>query len=222
MTNNNNWQPKAIIFDMDGLLVDSEPIWHEAETAMIEARGHVYTPEVRAQIIGLRLDEFVEILHTVYNFNESHDAIIQEVTDRMLALIPLRVTVKPGAQEVIDYVVGQGFPVAIASSSPLSIIEATVQSQNWQDIIPIRCSADAVARGKPAPDVYLKAAELLGVDPADCLALEDSPPGARAAVSAGMVCYAVPDTTHSGLEAFDGVTPHVFHSLHDVLAVLKK
>lgn len=219
---NNHWKPKAVIFDMDGLLVDSEPIWHEAETALIESRGHVYTPEVRAKIIGLRLDEFVEILHTVYSFTESHDAIIQEVTDRMLTLIPQRVTVKPGAQEVIDYVVGQGLPVAIASSSPLSIIEATVQAQGWQDIIPVRCSADDVGRGKPAPDVYLKAAERLGMDPADCLALEDSPPGARAAVSAGMVCYAVPDATHSGFDAFDGVTPHVFHSLYDVLDTLKQ
>lgn len=218
----NNWQPKAVIFDMDGLLVDSEPIWHEAETELIESRGHIYTAEARAQIIGLRLDEFVEKLHTIYNFTESHDAIIQEVTDRMLALIPVRVTVKPGAQELIDYVVSQGLPVAIASSSPLSIIEATVQSQNWQDIIPVRCSADDVGRGKPAPDVYLKAAELLGMAPTDCLALEDSPPGARAAVSAGMVCYAVPDPTHSDHAAFNGVTPHVFDNLHQVLATLKQ
>ena len=78
----------------------------------------------------------------------------------------------------------------------------------------VRCSADHVQRGKPAPDVYLRAAEKLNLPPSDCLALEDSPTGARAAVAAGMVCYAVPDPSHTHVNAFEGITPYVFDNLH--------
>lgn len=215
-----NWQPQAIIFDMDGLLVDSEPVWHAAEADLIESRGHQYTKEVRAQIIGLRVDEFFEKLNAVYHFDESIDELYSELMDRMLRLIPRKVKPQPGAAELVAYVQGSGLPTAIASSSPMSIINATVVSQGWEHVFSLRCSADDDARGKPAPDVYLRAARLLGVAPENCLALEDSPAGARAAVAAGMTCYAVPDSTHSGPDAFQDITPHVFADLHDVLRQL--
>jgi sugar-phosphatase len=215
-----NWQPQAIIFDMDGLLVDSEPVWHTAETELIESRGHRYTKEVRAQIIGLRVDEFFEKLDAVYHFDESTDALYNELMERMLRLIPQKVKPQPGAPELVDYMARSGLPTAIASSSPMSIINMTVESQGWGRVFALRCSADDDARGKPAPDVYIRAARLLGVLPENCLALEDSPAGARAAVAAGMTCYAVPDSTHSGPDAFADITPHVFASLHDVLGQL--
>ncbi|MCB9452599.1 MAG: HAD family phosphatase [Anaerolineaceae bacterium] len=197
--------------------MDSEPVWHTAEAEMVESRGYQYTDEVRAQIVGLRMDEFFDKLNSIFHFNEDIDALYNELMDRMRYLIPREVKPKSGALDLVDYAQRSGLPIAIASSSPMSVINATVASQGWEQTFAVRCSADDDARGKPAPDVYLRAARLVGVAPQDCLALEDSPAGARAAVAAGMTCYAVPDITHSKPTAFKDITPHVFASLNDVL-----
>lgn len=218
----NGWRPDAIIFDMDGLLVDSEPVWHRAETVLIEARGYPYTPELRAQIIGLRLDAIVEVYRGALSFNETTAELVDELVGHMLRFIPQMVRPQPGARELLHWVQAQGLPRAIASSSPAAIIDAVVESQGWAGIFPLRCTADDVPAGKPAPDVYLAAAQRLGVDPARCLALEDSTTGARAAVAAGMVCAAVPDPTHTHPAHFDGITPLVFNSLRDVLDALER
>lgn len=212
---------EAIIFDMDGLLVDSETVWFRAEADVIEARGFKYTQEVREKLIGMRMDEFAVILVDHYQMDEPVERLVDEMNEAMLRLIPQLVKPQPGAPELIDFAQAQGWPVAIASSSPVAIIEAIVESQGWGDAFRVRCSADDVARGKPAPDVYLAAAKALNVPPTKCLALEDSPNGARAAIAAGMTCYGVPDTTHKGQPIFDGITPHVFDSLHDVLHALR-
>ncbi|GAB4521348.1 MAG: HAD-IA family hydrolase [Anaerolineae bacterium] len=212
---------KAIIFDMDGLLVDSERIWFEAEKQVIESRGFEYTQEVREQIIGLRLDEFMTKLHKIYGFTETVEALMLELEDMMVELILKDVTTQPGAHEIVQWVAEQGIPHCIASSSSKRIIDATMQSQGWDDVFTLRYTADSVPNGKPAPDVYLLAAQGINIAPEDCLALEDSPNGSRAAVAAGMTCYAVPDKSHSTPAAFKDITPHVFDSLHDVLAHLK-
>lgn len=214
-----DWQ--AVIFDMDGLLVDSETVWHIAETELIESRGHRYTPDVRAQIVGMRMDQFLIRLHEVYNFQDNIDVLYQELTERMLTLIPQRVKPQPGAQALVGYVAERRMTVAIASSSPMSIIDAVLESCGWQDVFAVRCSADDDEHGKPAPHVYLRTARVLGVRPSGCLALEDSPNGARAATAAGMTCYVVPDLSHTKVSAFDGITPYIFDSLHTVLMHLK-
>lgn len=212
--------PQAIIFDMDGLLVDSERIWHIAEDEVFSRRGLDYTDELRASIIGMRMDEFMAQLRDHFGIPEPLEALTAEVNANMLRLIPAMVRPQPGAPEMIEFARARGWPLAIASSSPMAIIDATLRSQGWQDIIRLRCSADDVPRGKPAPDVYLQAARLLGVAPQHCLALEDSANGARAAVAAGMTCYAVPDRSHSQAADLAGVTPHVFADLHAVRARL--
>jgi len=212
--------PAAIIFDMDGLLVDSERIWHIAEDEVFASRGHVYTDELRAGIIGMRMDEFMERLRAHFRIEEPLDALTAEVNANMLRLIPEMVQPLPGAAELLQLVRQRAWPVAIASSSPRCIIDATLRAQGWEELFRLRCSADEVARGKPAPDVYLQAARLLGVAPRHCLALEDSPNGARAAVAAGMTCYAVPDRSHTQPADLAGITPHIFDDLHAVRARL--
>ncbi len=210
----------GIIFDMDGTLVDSEVVWEAAEAALFARRGITYTDEVRQQVIGLRLDAFFRKLIAIYQLNESVEALAQELDAEMLQRIPSQVKAKAGANELLAYVETLGIPYAIASSSPMSIIRAIVDAQGWTARIPYLYTADDVALGKPAPDVYLYAAHELGLDARACLALEDSPNGARAAVAAGMTCYVVPDF-HSAPARFAGITPHVFPDLHAVLAHLK-
>ncbi len=212
----------AIVFDMDGLLVNSEVVWHQVEAEMLAVRGHIYTDDVRAQVIGLRLDAFFEKLKTFYNLAESIEALSAELVERFISRIPAQVEVQPGAHEIVNWVAAQAIPTAIASSSPTAIIDATVAHMGWDDIFAIRCSADDDALGKPAPDVYLRAARLLHVEPQNCLALEDSLTGARAAVAAGMTCFAVPDATHTAAAAFAEITPYVYPNLHAVLVDLQR
>ena len=212
---------KAIIFDMDGTLVDSEVIWDIAETEMFADMELEYTADVREQVIGLRLDEFFEKLIAIYNLDRTVDDLQAELIERMLKKIPGMVEAKSGAEAIIEWVSQQNIPYCIASSSPMSIIDATVKAQGWAELITNLYTADSVAKGKPAPDVYLYAAKQLGVQPEDCLALEDSPNGARSAIAAGMTCYVVPDG-HSVPEKFARITPHIFKSLDDVLVRLKQ
>ncbi|PJF31335.1 MAG: hypothetical protein CUN52_02840 [Phototrophicales bacterium] len=211
----------AIIFDMDGLLVDSEIVWYKAEDEMITDRGFVYSEEVRDSIVGMRVDQFLAKLKDVYNLPETITELVAELEGRMLKLIPEMVKPNPGAQEMIQYVIDNNIPHAIASNSSINIINVTLDSQGWGDIFKVRCTGDDEISGKPDPYVYLRAAERLGVDPKRCLALEDSPNGSKAAVAAGMTCFVVPDLSHSKPEAFKHITPHVFKNLHDVLAHLK-
>lgn len=211
----------AIIFDMDGLLVDSEVIWHDAETELLAARGHVYTEEARAQIVGLRVDQFLAALKDYYQLPESVEALVEELNNRMLTLIPQRVKPMEGAVELLAYLEAHNIPRAIASNSSRSIIDATVAAQGWDSIFEVRCTGDDEKEGKPAPDVYLTAARRLGVDPTRCLALEDSVNGSKAVVAAGMTCYAVPDLSHTTRDPFVSITPHIFTDLHAVLATLQ-
>ncbi|HEX2619930.1 MAG TPA: HAD family hydrolase, partial [Phototrophicaceae bacterium] len=165
-------------------------------------------------------DEFLTRLHDHYAMPDTVEALVTELNGRMIDLIPKRVPAQPGAKELLAWVVENQIPCAIASNSSREIIDVTVGAQGWNDIFVVRCTGDDEKQGKPAPDVYLTAARRLGVDPQDCLALEDSLNGARAVVAAGMTCYAVPDKSHSTADAFRSITPYVFDSLIDVLALL--
>lgn len=213
--------PRAVIFDMDGLLVDSEPVWAVAENALLESRGKSYDEVIHRPLIGLRMRDFLAGMRAGYGLTDTVDELAAAVLGHMIALIPERVIPRPGAPELLEYLTTRGIPCAIASSSPMPVIDATVAAQGWARYFQTRVCGDDVHHGKPAPDIYLEAARRLGVTAADCLALEDSPNGSRAGVAAGMVTIAIPDLSHTTREAFAAITPHVFDSLHDVQAALE-
>lgn len=212
---------EAVLFDMDGTLVDSEVVWEAAERAMFEELNINFNFEVREQVIGMRLDAFFQKLKEIFNLTQTVPDLSSDLTRRVLELLPTQTVAKPGAVEILQYVSELGIPYAIASSSPMSVIEAVVLSQEWHDVIKHLYTADDVAHGKPSPDVYLHAAQRLGVDPVRCVAIEDSVNGAKAAVAAGMACYGVPDY-HTRHDRIAAVTPLVFSSLHEVMAELQK
>lgn len=211
--------PEAVIFDMDGLLVDSEPLWHLVETEMLRARGKQWNMEFQKDLIGLRLTDFWARMCSGYGLSETPEALIAEATAGMVRGIPEQAHPRPGASELLAYLSARDIPMAIASSSPLALIDAVVEARGWTEYFEVWVSGDEVAHGKPAPDIYLEAARRLGYQPKHILTLEDSRNGARSAVAAGMICYAVPDPTHNTHADFEGVTPYVFDSLHEVLNV---
>ena len=218
---------KAVIYDLDGTLVDSERLWHAAETALLAARGHQYRAEVRAALLGQRLDACIRIIREAYALPESELTLREELLERMMALVTQKMHTRPGAEELLETVQALGLRTAIASSSPLSFIEGVVRDRGWDSsYFPSgrRClfSADDVAAGKPAPDVYLVAAAALDVSPNDCLAIEDSVTGARSAVAAGMICFAVWDSFHSSAADFASITPYCYANLRECIPTIRQ
>lgn len=212
--------PDYVIFDMDGLLVNSEPVWAMVEDEVVSRRGFALHADIRNQFIGMRMRDFWDGVKRAYEFAEPVEVFIDEVTSNMVVTIPIHATAQPGANELLAYLAERRVPLALASSSPMAIIEAVVGHFGWRGYFQHLVTGDEVPNGKPAPDIFLEAARRLGADPARCLVLEDSRNGARGAVAAGMTCYAVPDVSHGGSN-FEGITPHVFADLHAVREALR-
>ncbi len=213
--------PEAVIFDMDGLLVNSEPVWEAAEDALLARHGCALSPEMRAPFIGQRMHDFWSGLTRALGLSTPVDVLVQEVVEQFLLGLPAGVPEQPGASALIALLQAQGVPIAVASSSPLAVIDGEFGARGWMEAFPTRVSGDEVPQGKPAPDVYLEACRRLGADPRRALALEDSRNGVRAAVAAGMMTVAVPDLSHTPRAEFDALTPYIADSLHDVRAALQ-
>jgi HAD superfamily hydrolase (TIGR01509 family) len=185
---------RAVIFDMDGLLIDSEPLWRIAEIEVFNAVGVPLTEAMALSTMGMRTDEVVEHWFARYPWQ---DASLKEVeariTDRVIDLVRERGAPMPGVREVIASLQERGYPLAIASSSSSEIIAAVVHQIGVAGAFQILQSAEHEPYGKPHPGVYIAAARALGVAPSDCLAFEDSANGVLAAKAARMACIAVPD-----------------------------
>jgi len=212
---------EAVIFDMDGTLVDSEVLWVVQEGALLARRGHEYTRDLQKMTLGLGIRDMLKLFKEKFdNFPESVEELHEELVSRMYDEIRAKLQAKPGAQALIEYIAAENIPFCIASGSSISIIEAVLESQNWKDLVPQYYSAEQVERGKPEPDVFLYAAEKLDVDPAKCLVLEDSPNGVRAGNAAGMTVFAIPDSDDL-VETLKSLTPHVYSDLHSILDHLR-
>ena len=185
---------KAAIFDMDGLLIDSEPFWQEAEVSVFRQVGVPITKEKTIETMGLRIDEVVEHWYARYPWDtQSKEEVTQKIVDKVIALVKEKGTAKKGVYQAIKVFGDQNIPIAIASASLRNVIDAVVERLGIAEQLSSVHSAEDEAHGKPYPDVYLTAAKKLGVPPSECLAFEDSPNGVLSAKAAGMKCIAVPD-----------------------------
>ena len=200
---------------MDGTLTDSEPLWHEAEHALIARHGRVVDPDIQKTFTGVDSPTMIARLRAAYGVAASEAQLLAELmTDvrRLLAAVPARA----GAADLLHWLAEQDVPRALVSNSARELIELSLSAQPWGYLLEHRLSAEDVTHAKPAPDLYLLAAERLGADPAACLVLEDSLTGVRAAAAADMTVYAVPSDPEPDLEAFRALTPYVFGSLVEV------
>lgn len=185
---------QAVCFDMDGVLVDSEPLWHEAEIHEFGVLGLKLTPADCMRTTGLRIDEVVAYWRARHPWTGPDAAeVAARIVARVIALIERRGEARPGAREAVAFLAGRGLRLALASSSDEALIAAVLRRLGLDGAFEVVCSAQREAHGKPHPAVYLRAAGLLGLPPHACLAIEDSANGLRSAVAAGMPVIAVPD-----------------------------
>ncbi|NDJ85811.1 MAG: hexitol phosphatase HxpB [Chloroflexi bacterium] len=186
---------EAVIWDMDGVLIDSEPLWHEAEMAIFRTVGFAMTREHCLETQGMRVDKVVEYWHARYpwtsppSLKDVEGALVQAVIDNIQA----RGEALSGVRDTLAFLAGQGVRMAIASSSPMIMIEAVVSMLAIGGYFEMLYSAEYEPYGKPHPGVYLSTAAKLDVSPSECLVIEDSMRGILAAKAAEMRCLAVPD-----------------------------
>ena len=184
----------AVIFDMDGLLIDSEPFWQLEELNAFAKKGIVLTPEMQKETYGLGTDEV--IMHW-YNYqpweNLDLNEIKREIYDNVKAHILNEGKAKNGARHVLRYFTDKNLPVGLASSSPTELITTVIKVLGIEDYIKVAVSSEDTGFGKPHPSVYLEASRQLGIEPSRCLAFEDSFNGLLAAKAARMKTIIVPE-----------------------------
>jgi sugar-phosphatase len=185
---------EAIIFDMDGLLIDSEPLWRKSEIKVFETVGLQLTDADCALTTGYRFDEVVKYWYAKHPWGgKSLSQIENEVLDEMELGISTNIEPIKGAIEIIKLAKAKGYKTAIASSSAIRLINACVKRLGVEDSLDILHSAEFCEYGKPHPQIFIDTAKLLGVSPYHCVVLEDSLNGVLAAKSAKMCCIAIPD-----------------------------
>jgi beta-phosphoglucomutase-like phosphatase (HAD superfamily) len=195
---------QAVVFDMDGVLIDSEPLWREVERAVFGGLGiHVTDPDLE-ETMGVRINEVVALWRNRHPWNDpSPEEIEDRIVEGVARAIQERGVVNGAAAGAIAYFQGLGLRLALASSSPYRLIDAVLSVSRLGDRFETVHSAEEEASGKPDPAVYLTTARKLGVPPEHCVAIEDSPSGVRSARAAGMLCVAVPERPQPG-DGFHG------------------
>jgi mannitol-1-/sugar-/sorbitol-6-/2-deoxyglucose-6-phosphatase len=181
----------ALLFDMDGLMVDSEPLWFEVERAFARARGGDWTDDLADACVGKGLLNTLQVMGEVFRFEVEPVAMVDEIVDAFIARAP-ELRLKRGCTELLDEARGR-VPLACASSSHRRLVAAVLARLDLARYFDAVVTGDAVLHPKPAPDVFLLAAERLAVVPARCVVLEDSMAGVTAGRAAGMRVIAVPE-----------------------------
>lgn len=189
----------AAIFDMDGLLIDSEPLWHQAEldifnTLDVDLSRRKELPEA----LGLRIDQVVRMWYETLPWSGPSQAeVTQRVIARALSLVEERRPLLPGVEHALKLCQAEGLKIGLASASPLFMLERVLEMFNLRDYFEVLASAESLPYSKPHPQVYLDAAARLGVDPLNCVTLEDSFNGMIATKAARMRSIVVPDASYA-------------------------
>jgi HAD superfamily hydrolase (TIGR01509 family) len=209
---------KAVLFDLDGLMFDSEPHSLASWEAVLAERGVKLDQLTIESILGQRIDATARTLIDKYHLPDTVQSLADAKTEYQIVHLDGNVPPMPGLIELLDEIDRQGLPKAIASSGIRRYVEAVLRVNGLLDRFSVIITGDQVARGKPAPDVFLAAARALNIEPQDCLVLEDAPAGVQAAQVAGMTCIAVPD--HGVAQLDLSQADRVVTSLHDVRTLL--
>ena len=202
-------RPRAVLFDNDGLILNTEDVWTRGEQQLFEARGLTFTNDHKRELIGQSAENAGRLLEQ--RLGEPAKDLIAELDAIVLAELEHGVEEMVGATELLVALRGHGVPIGLVSNSPRQFIEKAINSVGYAPHFDVVVSAHEVARPKPAPDPYLEACRMLGEEPGlDIFAFEDSPSGVTAAVAAGLTVFGVP--------SFAGITLDEAHHLAETLA----
>jgi HAD superfamily hydrolase (TIGR01509 family) len=182
---------EAVVFDLDGVLLDTEELWNEARRQITDERGGRWRDDAQRAMMGMSSPEWSRYMHDVLGVPDPQE-ISAEVVARLEALYRERLPLVPGALKAVQRI-GERWPLVIASSSNRPLIDLFLELTGKGDMFHATVSSEEVERGKPAPDVYLEAARRVGVSPAACAAIEDSENGIRSAAAAGIRVIAIPN-----------------------------
>jgi HAD superfamily hydrolase (TIGR01509 family) len=182
---------EGVVFDMDGVLVDTEPVWEEVRRAYVSATGGVWRPDSQRRLMGMSTSEWASYLSDELGVHRDAKTVADEVVARMAARYRDALPLLPGAVEAVRRMAGE-FRLGLASSSPRRLIDQVLASAGLDGAFVATVSTEEVAAGKPAPDVYRAATQRLGLPADRCAAIEDSTNGLRAAFAAGCVVIAAP------------------------------
>ena len=184
---------KAVVFDMDGVMVDSEYLWERAETILLSRRNIKYNDQYRDQIVGLNQNDSGKLLIETFSLNESIEEVISERIDILFELYDSQLKLNAGLINLLEKLKINKFLLAVASSLPKKVVRYVVDKFKLSNYFHAIISGDNAAEGKPHPEIYLKTAQVLSTAPNSCVAIEDSINGLISAKEAGMYCIAVPD-----------------------------
>jgi HAD superfamily hydrolase (TIGR01509 family) len=212
----------AVVFDLDGVLIDSEHVWARAREQLADERGGRYSEQAELEMMGMSSLEWSRYMHDVVGLPEPPEEISREVVRRLEAIYREELPLLDGAQDAVRRL-GARWPLGLASSSNRELIDLVLALAGLASEFRATVSSEEVARGKPAPDVYLEAARRLGVAARRCVAIEDSAPGIRSAKAAGMHVVALPNrayppdeealaSTDAVVASLDELTPEVVAS----------
>ncbi|CAG5082586.1 hexitol phosphatase HxpB [Parvicella tangerina] len=184
---------KAHIFDMDGLLIDSEPFWRAAEIKVFSSLGIPFNEEMCRQTVGMRIDEVVNYWNNELALNMPIHSTANNIVDELISLVKRDGIALPGVYATLENLKANDRKIALASSSQMRIIEEVTEKLNIQDFFSVLHSAEFEKYGKPSPDVFLTTAKKLGVSPMECVVYEDSKNGMRAGIAAKMKTIIIPE-----------------------------
>ena len=215
MESDSEFAMKAVVFDMDGLMFNTEDIYDQVGQIVLSRRGHDFTAELKHKMMGLRSHEALTTLIDHCGLDDSVEQIESESYELFGDLLPKQIATMPGLLELLTFLENASIPKAVATSSAPQFAEMALGCFQLQPRFEFVLTSDDVSRGKPEPDVYLLAAERFSLLPAEMLVLEDSVTGTTAAVRAGALTVAVPNRHTEGLD-FSHVE-FIADTLHDPL-----
>ncbi len=211
---------QAVVLDMDGLLIDTEPLYKDAFVRAARALGEDFGDDLYRSLVGRSNPECEAIVAKHFGPRFPIDAFHAHWPDIWMASVTsVGMPLKPGVTELLDWITRRGLPVAVATSSDRGFTEFSLAAARLADRLPLRVTGDEIRHGKPAPDIYLEAARRLGVAPAVCVAFEDSAAGVRAASAAGMRVVMVPDLQPPS-DDVARLTTAIVPSLHQAVPLL--
>jgi 16S rRNA pseudouridine516 synthase len=208
---------KAVIFDVDGLLIDSEPYWMQADQAFFSLHNKKHTTEIHNKVKGMGQKDIMEQFKIDYGFEGDTAELIAQRKELLYDKLMPEITLMEGAEELINHLKENGYPLAVATGGhSKEKMKELLVILNLEPAFAEIVTADQVEHGKPAPDIFLKAAEHLNTDPSACLVFEDAPNGVLAGKAAGMTVYGVNKDEWWRRELKDSGADQIFTSLLEV------